>query len=114
MSKTPFFIIGTKRGGTTLLRMMINNHPKLAIPAESHFLLPMLKKIPMLHPLGIAEQKRVRDLIISGGRFDTWHTTEDEMLVLFDSFPMKIEFKDIISAVFRLEAQKMGKKTMGR
>ena len=32
------FIVGTGRSGTTLLRMMLDSHPALAIPAETHFI----------------------------------------------------------------------------
>jgi Sulfotransferase family len=32
------FIVGVGRSGTTLLRMMLDAHPELAIPAETHFL----------------------------------------------------------------------------
>jgi Sulfotransferase family len=31
------FIVGMGRSGTTLLRMMLDAHPELAIPAETHF-----------------------------------------------------------------------------
>lgn len=33
----PFFIIGSPRSGTTLLRYMLQMHPRIAIPRESHF-----------------------------------------------------------------------------
>lgn len=32
------FIVGVARSGTTLLRFMLDRHPELAIPAETHFL----------------------------------------------------------------------------
>ena len=32
------FIIGAPRSGTTLLRLMLDSHPELAIPGETHFL----------------------------------------------------------------------------
>ena len=35
------FIVGASRSGTTLLRMMLDAHPELAIPPETHFI-PML------------------------------------------------------------------------
>jgi len=35
----PFFVVGCPRSGTTLLRMMLDGHPRLAIPDESHFVL---------------------------------------------------------------------------
>lgn len=31
------FIVGVGRSGTTLLRLMLDAHPDLAIPAETHF-----------------------------------------------------------------------------
>jgi hypothetical protein len=31
------FIVGVARSGTTLLRMMLDSHPRLAIPPETHF-----------------------------------------------------------------------------
>lgn len=32
------FIVGVSRSGTTLLRMMLDSHPALAIPPETHFI----------------------------------------------------------------------------
>lgn len=37
----PVFIVGVPRSGTTLLRMMLDSHPSLAIPPETHFLLDL-------------------------------------------------------------------------
>ena len=34
------FIVGTGRSGTTLLRMMLDSHPDVAVPPETHWLLP--------------------------------------------------------------------------
>src|SRR5207248_810105 len=35
------FIVGAGRSGTTLLRMMLDAHPELAIPPETHFIPPL-------------------------------------------------------------------------
>lgn len=35
------FVVGSGRSGTTLLRSMLNAHPELAIPRESHFLIDL-------------------------------------------------------------------------
>ena len=38
MQSPPVFIVGVGRSGTTILRLMLNAHPHLAIPYESNFL----------------------------------------------------------------------------
>jgi Sulfotransferase family len=35
----PFFVVGCARSGTTLLRTMLDGHPRLAVPDESHFVI---------------------------------------------------------------------------
>ena len=37
------FVVGVGRSGTTLLRMMLDAHPELAIPPETHFLNPLIQ-----------------------------------------------------------------------
>lgn len=34
--KTPFFLVGCSRSGTTLLQTLVDSHPHIAIPPESH------------------------------------------------------------------------------
>ncbi|TDD80388.1 sulfotransferase [Actinomadura darangshiensis] len=36
----PIFVLGCPRSGTTLLRLMLHSHPRVAIPAETRFVLP--------------------------------------------------------------------------
>ena len=37
------FIVGVTRSGTTLLRLMLDAHPDLAIPPETHFVPQLIK-----------------------------------------------------------------------
>lgn len=37
----PFFIVGSARSGTTMLRMMMNAHPLVAVPPESRFVVEL-------------------------------------------------------------------------
>jgi hypothetical protein len=38
------FVVGVGRSGTTLLRLMLDSHPELAIPAETHFVPELLER----------------------------------------------------------------------
>ena len=38
------FVVGVGRSGTTLLRLMLDAHPELAIPAETHFVPEVLER----------------------------------------------------------------------
>lgn len=48
------FIVGVARSGTTLLRLMLDAHPSIAIPPETYFLLPFLRGQPSLEGLDAA------------------------------------------------------------
>lgn len=37
----PFFIVGSARSGTTLVRMILNSHPDVAVPPESRFIVEL-------------------------------------------------------------------------
>src|SRR5919204_234741 len=40
------FVIGVPRSGTTLLRLMLDAHPDLAVPPETHFLPKLIRLVP--------------------------------------------------------------------
>ena len=48
--KPPIFIVGSGGSGTTLLRLMLNAHPRLAIPPESNFVPEVWKTFERLQP----------------------------------------------------------------
>lgn len=43
----PFFIVGSGRSGSTLLRMILASHSRIAIPPETWFIIPLAKQIPI-------------------------------------------------------------------
>lgn len=112
----PFFLIGTQRGGTTLLRLMLNQHGNLAVPPESHFLIPVLKALKGKRHLDKGDQQRVFDLITNHERFSTWRTNPKSLQQQFHLFPDNIELGNLIDTVFSmevdlLETQRWGDKT---
>ena len=49
---SPFFIVGAQRSGTTMLRLMLNSHPELAVPFESGFIVEFHKRLPQYGDIG--------------------------------------------------------------
>ena len=111
-SNAPFFVLGAARSGTTLLRLMLNRHPRLAIPPESHFLIPLLRELPVDRLLSPAEIRRTAEIIIRHPRFATWHVPAN---VLVESFGRKERsyLRELIDWCFRLEISRSGKPRWG-
>ena len=57
----PVFIIGVARSGTTLLSLMLDTHPRIAIPNESHFITEIYKKPSLWQNL---ESLQNRELLV--------------------------------------------------
>lgn len=45
VNAAPFFIVGSGRSGTTLLRVILASHSRISIPPETWFLLPLLRRL---------------------------------------------------------------------
>ena len=48
---TPFFIVGSSRSGSTLLRLMLDSHSRIAIPSETWYIAALLEAFPCDRPL---------------------------------------------------------------
>lgn len=59
------FVVGVGRSGTTLLRLMLDAHPELAIPAETHFVPDLLERE--------AECRVASELVDAIVSARTWH-----------------------------------------
>jgi hypothetical protein len=54
----PFFIVGSGRSGSTLLRVILCAHSRITIPPETYFIKPLLERLPAngtLDPVQLAE-----------------------------------------------------------
>jgi hypothetical protein len=60
------FVVGCGRSGTTLLRLMLNAHPDLAVPPESHFLRYAAEKPERVAP------SRLIEIALASDRFAEW------------------------------------------
>jgi len=109
---TPFFVLGAARSGTTMLRLMLNRHSRLAIPFESHFLQPIFAEIPTDRPLKTHEAVRLADLVTGERNFRTWHLdAADVHRQLIERAPAPLA--ELVDALYRMEIARSGKPRWG-
>jgi hypothetical protein len=82
----PFFV-GYPRSGTTLFRAIFDSHPRMAIPGESHFIVPMAgRRTRYETDTGFRVDRFVEDLLAEP-RFRLWELRDEEVRALFGVRP---------------------------
>lgn len=104
----PFFIVGCPRSGTTLLRLMVDGHSNLAVPPESHFVVPLAyprRLRPLLRPVV------VEDILPYLSARD-WEVDHDEVRSAV-ARAAPLSYAELVSAVFGAYAAAQGKPRWG-
>ena len=105
--ESPFFIVGSARSGTTLLRLMLNAHAEIAVPPESRFIVE-------LWPGSDAEVgvDSILRALSSHNRFQAWdlpiEAVREEM-----GPASTAAYRDILEAVYGAYTRINGKKRWG-
>ena len=106
---TPF-IVGVPRSGTTLLRMMLDSHPLIAIPPETGFL-SRLTSLPWLWP-GPIGRKRLHAIVTGTEAWPDFHLEADALAQALDGVS-PFTLADGIRAFYRLYAARFDKPLWG-
>ncbi len=69
----PIFIVGTQRSGTTLLRLILNAHSRVAIPEEARFLSPLLKDKYLKQTISGKDFKNLIQYLANNEQFRLWN-----------------------------------------
>ncbi|HET8985319.1 MAG TPA: sulfotransferase [Trueperaceae bacterium] len=107
-NQQPFFVVGSDRSGTTLLRLYLNASSRLAIPSESWFLIDLFaaRQGGAFEPgrvLDAAGLERAIAIVTEHPRFrDGWHVDTDELRARL-SGEGEVTLPTFIDALFRLE-----------
>lgn len=73
------FVVGRGRSGTTLVRAMLDSHPDMAVPPESHFLVRMARRADRYKgSSGFEPARLAADLPVQEG-WDRWGLTSEDM-----------------------------------
>ncbi len=102
------FIVGVTRSGTTLLRLMLDAHPDLAIPPETHFV-PQLIKTANKRGASCEEAHGV----VTGHRqWGDFGLDSGELLRRYCALD-RIEAEPVVRTFFELYAEREGKPRWG-
>lgn len=80
MAEAPFFIVGSGRSGSTLLRAILASHSRLMIPPETWYLLPLIDQLGAARrPLGAEEVERIVRIMTSHYRWPDMNLDADDL-----------------------------------
>jgi hypothetical protein len=97
----PFFVVGSDRSGTTWLRLMLNEHSRLTVPRESHFLVELVAALPLTGRLDREKAELAVQIITGHRRWPDWNIEAGEVVAAVS----KLEHPSlarIVDVVFRL------------
>jgi len=101
-------VVGVNRSGTTLMRMMLDAHPELTMPPETHF-------VPELIDVAEAGGATPEDLLATITRQREWGDfglSEEQLLEAFRAIE-PLNAGDALRAFYGLYAQRVGKPRWG-
>ena len=104
------FVVGVGRSGTTLLRMMLDAHPQLAIPPETHFINPLIQASGRIRfNARTASKAIVHD---ERRRWNDFGLDEQDLLARFEAIE-PFNTSDALRAFYELYASKHDKPRWG-
>ena len=105
------FVVGGQRSGTTMLRLMLNSHPHIAIPFESDFIPRFYRRVADYGDLGRKENVvHLLDDIAEQPFVKRGKLVRDKAAILArrpQSYP------DLIRAIYQVYAESEGKRRWG-
>jgi hypothetical protein len=102
------FVVGATRSGTTLFRLMLDAHPEVGIPSETHFFHKLVKR---------SERRQISpellaDTIITHKRWGDFRLDPDDLRARFDAIE-PFNLSDALRGFYSLYAEKQGKSRWG-
>jgi Sulfotransferase family len=111
-SAPPVFIVGCGRSGTTMLRLMLDAHPELAIPGETHFLMALWKHRDAYLVEGHVDAEALAGDAMRTHQFGYWGVPQEAVLRRVGAL-VDPGFGDVLSAVYMTYADQHGKRRWG-
>jgi hypothetical protein len=102
------FVVGATRSGTTLFRLMLDAHPEVGIPSETHFFHKLVKRSERRE----ISPELLADTIITHKRWGDFRLDPDELRARFEAIE-PFNLADALRSFYSLYAEKQGKTRWG-
>ena len=102
----PFFVVGSARSGTTMLRLMLNAHPEVAVPPESRFVVDLYTGSDEVDTSALLTRLAQHE------RFEAWELPIEAVRGELGS-AMRAPYSDVMRAAYRAYARLQGKSRWG-
>jgi hypothetical protein len=110
VDNTPFFIVGSSRSGTTLLRLILAGHSRMHIPPETWFILPLVARFSLTCTLTPEEVTEAVKIITSHRRWRDMEIANEELI---GRIRQEAKLVDIINAVYAVHLDRSRKVRFG-
>ena len=112
LDRNPYvFIVGCPRSGTTLLKRMVDSHPSIAIPTETHWIPRFYKKRTGLTPEDLVTPELIAKLV-EYWRFPKFNVDREDIEKTI-ACGKTISYAAFVSRFFDLYGQSQGKRLVG-
>lgn len=108
---SPFFVLGAQRSGTTMLRLMLNQHPHLVVPHETKFIVEFYHRLGAYGDLAVAANRTrlLHDMAAYDREKRCGHLDDiDDLLAL----PLT-GYVDVVEAIMQRHLRAAGKRRWG-
>jgi hypothetical protein len=112
IDNTPFFIIGSGRSGTTLLRLILAGHSRLHIPPETWFVMYLVEELPLTDILSPAQVERAIAIMVEDYRWPDMNIASGD-LCRWVAALKEPRLVDIINLVYQQHLEWSGKSRFG-
>lgn len=103
-----FFVLGNPRSGTTLLRLMLNNHPSITIPPECGFMLWLVDRFRQTDFTDSREIAVFVDALVQTKKFETWQLERAPLQAFIES-RAPARYREVALLVYEFYARSVGK-----
>jgi hypothetical protein len=102
------FVVSATRSGSTLMRLMLDSHPEMAIPLETHFVPDLIKARRWER----ADADRLAEVVTTHRRWGDFHLDAGELRRRFRAVE-PLEIGELIRVFYRLYAESQAKPRWG-